>query len=208
MMGVGLVTRYLVVMGQAAPLKNPDDAISFFLMNYTPPIVAGIVMAGIAAAIMSTCDSFINIAAAAAVRDIPFAFGKKFDDQKQLAYGRYAILIISVVTILVALNLNTLGVALLGVFGWSTFAAALGPALAVGLNWKRATRQAAVASIAVGLFLNVLLEMLKVLKIYSLPHGIYNGAFTMVVSLIVFIIVSYLTAPTKMSKAMEQIMDA
>ena len=51
-------------------------------------------------------------------------------------------------------------IALVGTFAFGTFAAALAPAIAVGLNWKRVTATAATASIATGLVLNLALEFL------------------------------------------------
>ena len=105
-------------------------------------------------------------------------------------------------------NLSSQGVNLLGAFGWGTFGAALGPVLAVGMNWKRTTKQAAVASIIVGLFGSVILEVLKVLKVYTLPHGIYNFAFTLLASLIVLIVVSYLSPAPKLSEELTKVMDA
>jgi Na+/proline symporter len=50
-------------------------------------------------------------------------------------------------------------IALLGTFAFGTLGAALAPALAVGLNWRRVTAAAATASIATGAGLNLLLEM-------------------------------------------------
>jgi sodium/proline symporter/sodium/pantothenate symporter len=52
-------------------------------------------------------------------------------------------------------------VALLGTFAFGTFAAALAPALAVGLNWRRVTATAAIASMATGLVLNLGIEALS-----------------------------------------------
>ncbi len=51
-------------------------------------------------------------------------------------------------------------VALLGTFAFGTFAAALAPAVAVGLNWKRVTGTAAVALIATGMVVSFTLEFL------------------------------------------------
>lgn len=208
LIGVGLVMRYLVMTGEIAPLANPDDAILVFLAEFTPPLLAGLVFAGVASAIMSTCDSFINIASAAVVRDLPFAFGKTLSDRKQLVYGRVAVVAISVITVLAVLNLGDQGIALLGAVGWGTFAAALAPVLGIGLNWKKATKEGAIASIIVGLCLSISIEVLARLGIYSLPHGIYTGAIAMVVSIIVFIGVSYLTKTVPLSEKMEKVMDA
>ena len=51
-------------------------------------------------------------------------------------------------------------IALLGTFAFGTFAAALAPALAIGLNWSRVTARAATASIVTGIVLNSGLEIL------------------------------------------------
>jgi sodium/proline symporter/sodium/pantothenate symporter len=206
--GVGLLMRYLVMEGQIPPLANPDDAILVFLTEFTPPIVAGLVFAAVASAIMSTCDSFINIASAAVVRDLPFTFGKTLSNEKQLFYGRIAVVVISIITVFVIINMGDQGIALLGAVGWGTFAASLAPVLGLGLNWKRATKAGAISSIVTGLFISVFYEITSTLGIYQLPGQIYVGGFAMLVSLIVFIGVSYLTKPEKLSKKMHQVMDA
>ncbi len=206
--GTGLATRYLVMTGELEPLQNPDDTVLVFITEFAPPILAGVVLAGVTAAIMSTCDAFINIASAAAVRDIPQALGKKFSDRQQLFYGRIAVVVISIVTVLVVLSLGDRGIALLGAVGWGTFAAALAPSLGLGLNWKRATKEGAIASIAAGLLISVVSEILVTLEIYELPHGMDGGVFAFVVSIVLFIGVSYLTQPEELSEKMETIMDA
>lgn len=211
-LGVGLVVKYKVATGEIPALEKADYAISVFLNNYTPKILAGIIYAGIASAVMSTADSFINLASAAAVRDIPKAFGVELNSRKELYYGRIAVATLSVLTVIISFVFGVKGVAVLGAFGWGTFAAALAPALGIGLNWKRATKEAAFWSIFVGLVLNVLLEVSKSLgigfyKAVFAPMGIYNGTFSLVVSIIVFIVVSYLTAEPELKEDIAAIMD-
>ena len=48
-----------------------------------------------------------------------------------------------------------------GYFCLGTFAAALTPSLAIGFHWRKATKQAAIASISVGLILNLSLEWIS-----------------------------------------------
>ncbi len=211
-LGVGLVMKYKVTIGEVAALENADYAISIFLNNYTPKILAGIIYAGIASAVMSTADSFINLASAATVRDIPKAFGIEFDSKKELKYGRYAVVVLSVLTVVISFSFGAKGVAVLGAFGWGTFAAALAPALGIGLNWKRATKQAAFWSILVGLSLNIFLEISSKLgagfyKAVFAPMGIYNGTFSLVISIILFIVISYLTPEPKLTEDVEAIME-
>jgi Na+/proline symporter len=84
-------------------------------------------------------------------------------------------------------------VALFGTFGWGTFAAAIAPSVALGLNWKRASGAACVASIAVSLVLNFALELLNRHNLYTLPYGMNVGCFSLLVSLIAFVMISLLS---------------
>jgi len=155
--GVGLAVPALVANGRMAPLDNPDAAAPGFLLGFVPPLLAGVVFAGILAAIMSTADSFVNIASAALVRDLPRAFGRTPRDELRL--GRLATPVIAVAAGLFAWLYGDL-IALLGTFAFGTFGAALGPVMVVGLNWRGVTARAATASIATGLFGNLTLEFL------------------------------------------------
>jgi Na+/proline symporter len=162
-----------------------------FLLKYVPPLVAGVVFAGLLAAIMSTANSFLNLGAAAVVRDIPMALWGRAP-RRELGWSRAITVVLLVVSAVFALYMENL-VALLGTFGWGTFAAAIVPPLAIGLNWKRATGSACVASIVVSLMLNFALELAARHKIYTLPHGLNVGALALLASLAVFIAVSWAT---------------
>jgi sodium/proline symporter len=190
-MSIGLAMRTLVQKGAQPPLAQPDLAAPVFLMHYTPALVAGVVFAGLLAAIMSTANSFLNLGAAAVVRDIPIALTRRAL-ARELFWSRVATVVLLVVSAVFALYMENL-VALLGVFGWGTFAAAIVPPVCIGLNWKRATGAACVASIAVSLVLNFALELAARHKVYSLPYGLNVGCFALLVSLVVFIAVSWLT---------------
>ncbi len=190
-MSIGLAMRSVVQAGIQKPLASPDLAAPVFLMNYTPPLVAGIVFAGLLAAIMSTANSFLNLGAAAVVRDIPLAcLGRT--PERELWWSRVATLVLLLVATLFALYMESL-VALLGAFGWGTFAAAIVPPVAIGMNWKRATGAACVASIVVSLVVNFSLELASRHGLYTLPHGLNVGCVALLLSLLVFIGVSWVT---------------
>ena len=190
-MSIGLAMRALVLQGKQAPLENPDLAAPAFLLGHTPELLAGIVFAGLLAAIMSTADSFLNIGAAAIVRDIPTAvWGAPLPNE--LFWTRVVTGVILVASALFALYMESL-VALLGTFGWGTFAAAIVPSIAIGLNWKRATAAACTWSIAVSIFLNFALELSARHEVYSLPNGLPVGAVALTVSLAIFVGVSLMT---------------
>jgi sodium/proline symporter len=188
--GVGLTALALSLRGEFPELANPDQALPAFLTEYTAPVFAGLVMAAILSAIMSTGDSFVNLGAAALVRDIPRAFGREV--KAELAWSRLAVAGLLIVSVLFSMYLDTL-VALLGVFGWGTFAAAVFPAVVLGVVWKGATKAGALASIVVGLLINFALEIGGRYGFAPLPEGVVNGAFALVVSVVAFIGVSLVT---------------
>jgi Na+/proline symporter len=195
-LGIGLAVPSLVATGRLAPLVNPDDASPQFLLHFAPEILAGLVFAGILAAIMSTADSFVNIGSAALVRDLPKAFGRRVADE--LLWGRIAVVGIAVSAAVFAYLYGDL-IALLGTFAFGTFGAALGPALAVGLNWRRVTADAATASIATGMGVNLILEFLaKQTYFEALPKppfqtGVLPTAVSLAASFTVLFAVTWFT---------------
>ena len=188
--GVGVGVRAMVADGRMPPLARPDEATPSFLLRFTPALLAGLVFSGVAAATMSATNSFINIGAAVVTRDLPRAFGRTLGNE--LRWARVATLAIAVVATVLA-QLSGALVAFLGIFGWGLFASTLVPSLAVGLNWAGATRAGAIASIAVGLVVTLVLETLAFTKRFSFPAGVSGTAVALVLSLLVFFAVSWLT---------------
>jgi Na+/proline symporter len=188
--GVGVAVKALVVEGAMQPLAHADQATPAFLLGHTPILLAALVFSSVAAAIMSTLNSFMNIGAAALTHDLPAAFGHRLGNE--LLWGRIFTVVISVAAAATAHVSGTL-VAFLGIFGWGLFASTLVPALAIGLNWEGATRAGAIASIATGLGLTLVLETLAYLGCYSFPTGVTIAGASLVLSILVFFGVSALT---------------
>ncbi len=185
-LGIGLAVPALVARGAMPPLELADRAATEFLLGFTPEIVAGLAFTGVLAAIMSTADSFVNLGSAALVRDLPRALGRPLADE--LAWGRVAVAVVAVASAAVAYLYGDL-IALLGTFAFGTFAAALAPALAVGLNWRRVTRRAAIASMVTGIVLNVGLELFGG---RLLPPGVLPSAVALTASFTVLFLVTWL----------------
>lgn len=192
--GIGLAALSLSIKGEFPELETPDQAMTVFLLEFTSPFVAGLVMAGLMSAIMSTGSSFVNLGAACIVRDVPKALGIQV--KNELFWSRVVTLLLFILSFLFAVYMDTL-VALLGVFGWGTFATVIFPAVVLGLVWERATTAGALSSIIVGVLLSFVLEVGGKYGLKLLPPGIINGAFTLAVSIAVFIGVSLLTQERK-----------
>jgi Na+/proline symporter len=201
--GVGIAVPALVAQGKMLPLESPDDAAPLFLLQFTPEVITGLAIAGILAAIMSTADSFMNIGSAVLVRDLPRALGRQVKDE--LLWGRIATLAVTLAATLLAFLYNDL-IALLGTFSFGTLGAALAPALAVGLHWKRVPASVATASIATGTVLNLVLSSLPK---PPLPPGALPTAVALAASFAVLLAGTVLLGKAeKVEEDVEAVMDS
>ena len=196
---MGLVMRALVLDGTQPELVTADAAASQFLQNYAHPVLAGVVFAGLFAAIMSTADAFLNIGTAAVMHDIPKALGKAITNE--LFWARVTTFVIAVVAAVFALYTGDL-VAILGAFGWGTFAAAIVPTVVIGLNWGRGTATAANIAIITSLLVNFSVKVFKV----PLPYNIDVGALALFISLTLYIAISLLSPPPQLDPDVEAVM--
>jgi Na+/proline symporter len=204
---IGVAAKALVVEGRLAPLAKPDQATPMFLLHAAPVLVAGLVFSGVAAAIMATVNSFMNAGAAALTLDLPMAFGRRLHNE--LRWGRITTVVLAIVAAGVAQVSGTL-VAFLGIFGWGMFASTIAPALAIGLNWEGATRAGAIASICTGLALTLVCGTLAYVKVITLPTGVDVASLSLIASLLVFFVVSWLTranAPGELDADIQLVME-
>jgi len=188
---VGYTALWFVVIGKLSPLAKPDEAATAFL-SQIPSWVSGIVYAGLLAAIMSTASGFISIGTAAIVRDIPKALKREIAYEKQIFWGRVVTVLLTLFAVLFGYFGGYL-VALLGALGWGYFASALVPILGIGLNWKRATREAAIASLSIALGLNIVFLILEQILKFRMPYGMPSYVIVLLLSLLAIIFVSFVT---------------
>jgi Na+/proline symporter len=155
---------------------------------------------------MSTADAFLNIGVAALVHDVPRALRGRAP-RRELWWARVGTVGLALVAAGFALYshyANARLVALLGVFGAATFAAALVPVVSLGFNWKRATATAANWAIAASLAINLGIEVFGV----RLPYGIHGGVVAMIVSLLLFLGISLASRPPALPPDIEAALDA
>ncbi|MDP6444715.1 MAG: hypothetical protein QF805_13055, partial [Pirellulaceae bacterium] len=185
---IGLLMRTLVLQGAHDELSGADRAAAQFLQHYAHPMLAGVVFAGLFAAIMSTADGFLNIGAAAVVHDIPRALtGKSLPHE--LRWARIATVVLAVGAAAFAVFSPHDLIGQLGAFGWGVFASAIVPVVGFGLNWKRATPLAATASIVASIAVNLVVVALQ-LSGLAIPFGVAGGAIALLVSLLTFVTIS------------------
>ena len=112
-------------------------------------IVAGIIIAGILAATMSTSDSQLLAAASAVSQNIVKEFlGKQLSQKASMIVARCAVIVISIVGVIWAKDEGS--VFEIVSFAWAGFGAAFGPVVLFALFWKRTTKWGALAGMVVG----------------------------------------------------------
>ena len=186
---IGLVGRALF----PTALLTSSDAENIFVIlsqNLLPPLAAGIVMAGILAATISSSDSYLLIAASAFAKNIYQGVWKKdASDKNVLWVSRIMLLAISAVGIVIALDENSVIFSLVA-FAWAGFGATFGPIMLASLFWKRTTWKGTVAGMVSGAV------MVFVWKNLISPlgglFGIYELLPAFLVSLVVIVVVSLL----------------
>jgi sodium/proline symporter len=197
-MTVGFAVRARVAAGDLAPLPAPDEAAPVFLSTYTPTWLAGIAFAGLMCAILSTASIFLNVGAAALTRDIPLSLGRPL--RHPIFWARTWTAVLAIVAGGLALWSREL-VALLGAIGYGLHAAALVPTLVIGLWWPRATAGGVVASTIVAIVGSIYFFMAQQLGFAASrgwwvpPNGFPSVGLVMLVSMITFVVASFLTEP-------------
>ncbi|NLC77231.1 MAG: sodium/proline symporter [Clostridia bacterium] len=188
--GIGIIGRVLY----PTELLTQSAAESIFIImstNFFVPFVAGVVMAGILAATISSSDSYLLIAASAFSKNIyQGIFKKDATDKQVLIASRLTLLIIALVAVIIALDENSVIFKVVS-FAWAGFGATFGPIMLFSLFWKRVTRAGAIAGMITGG------SMVFIWKLLIRPLGgafdIYELLPAFLLSCIVIIITSYLT---------------
>lgn len=113
-------------------------------------LVAGVIMAGILAATMSTADSQLLAASSSMSEDILHEFlGIKLSQKASMMIARATVVIIAAIGVFLAWDPNS-SVFRVVSFAWAGFGAAFGPVVLLALFWKRSTKAGATASMVAG----------------------------------------------------------
>ena len=159
--------------------------------NLLPPVLAGLVMAGILAATISSSDSYLLIAASAFSKNIyQGIFKKNATDKQVMRISRIILLVIALIGVLLALDEKSVIFSIVS-FAWAGFGATFGPIMLFSLFWKRTTMQGAIAGLLSGGIMVFVWNLL--IKPLGGVFGIYELLPAFLISSIVIVVVSLLT---------------
>lgn len=157
------------------------------------PLAAGFVLAAVLAAIMSTVSSQLVVSSSAAVEDLAMLLIKRRPTPKvQLWMSRGAVLTVSVIAALIALDSDSAVLELVA-FAWAGFGAAFGPLMLLSLFWRKLTASGGLCSMIVGAVVTIVWryaiqdpESTGILALYEIVPGF-------AAALVVGVVVSLMT---------------
>ncbi|WKD50619.1 sodium/proline symporter PutP [Microbulbifer spongiae] len=180
-MAVGLFAHLQIQQG----LPDGEKVFMELVQVLFHPIVAGVLLAAILSAIMSTADSQLLVSSAALAEDIYHVWvGRKTSPEAMVKVGRWAVVALSLVAVWIALDQDSKVLDVVG-YAWAGLGAAFGPTLLISLYWRRMTGSGAIAGVIVGGVTVVVWEQLSggLFEVYELlPGFIFSAAAILIVS--------------------------
>ena len=190
---VGVIGRALYPTEAALLTKSGAENVFVILsQGMLPALLAGIVMAGILAATISSSDSYLLIAASAVSKNIyQGLINKKASDKQVMWVTRGVLIAISLIGILIALDENSVIFQVVS-FAWAGFGATFGPLMIFSLFWKRINQAGAIAGMLTGGIMVFVWNLL--IKPLGGIFAIYELFPAFVLSCVAIVVVSLLTA--------------
>ncbi len=152
------------------------------------PFVAGILLAAIIAASMSTADSQLLVASSSFTSDIYKPVIRKNASEKETLWvGRIVVLLVSVIAYFIASSKGEGAQAIMNMVenAWAGFGGSFGPVVLLSLYWKRLTYKGACAGVMAGAVVDVVW-----LLCFSASTGIYEIVPAFIVGLVMAVVVS------------------
>lgn len=179
--GIDVITKDGVQM-----LADPEKIFMAFSQILFNPVVAGILLAAILSAVMSTIDSQLLVSSSAVAEDFYKAVFRKNASERELVWvGRISVLVIALIAIILAMNPDSSVLDLVS-YAWGGFGAAFGPIIILSLFWKRLTRNGALVGMIAGALTVVIWKQLTggLFDLYEIVPGfVLNFLLAVVISL-------------------------
>ncbi len=142
---VGLVGRVML-----PDLADGEQALMALALKLVHPVIAGLLLAAVISAILSTVSSQLLVAASAVSYDVvEETLGRASDDRRSLRLGRVTVALVGLIGILVALTEVRL-VFWFVLFAWSGLGAAFAPLILLALFRSGVNRHGALAAMLTG----------------------------------------------------------
>jgi sodium/proline symporter len=181
---VGLAGAAWVQSNAGGELADPETIFMVLVDALFHPVVAGVLLAAILAAIMSTADSQLLVSSSALAEDFYRKLLRPAASQREIVLvGRAAVVLLALLALLLAFDPNSSVLGLVG-YAWAGFGAAFGPVLVLSLYWRRMNRAGALAGVVVGGVTVVVWKQLEggLFALYEIVPGVLFATAAIVVA--------------------------
>ncbi len=146
------------------------------------PWIAGILLAAILAAVMSTLSCQLLVCSSALTQDIYKTYLRKEASERELVwFGRSMVLVVSLVAIWLASDPNNKVLGMVS-YAWAGFGAAFGPVILGSLLWPRMTKQGALAGMIVGAVTVLVWKQYDWFNLYEIVPGFAFATLAIVIA--------------------------
>ena len=192
---IGIIGKAMVDVGAMGTFDDPERVlieISKLIAQHgmLAALLAGVILAGILAATMSTADSQLLAASSSVSQNIiKEKLFPKMEEKTTMFIARLTLVVIAIVAVFLARNPNS-NVFKIVSFAWAGFGAAFGPVMLFSLFWKRTTKWGAFAGMVAGgamvfIWKYLIANLSSAFAIYELlPAFIFGCIAIAIVSLI------------------------
>ena len=174
---IGVVGR--LDFGMDADIAKNELVFVQMVRRIFPGVISGILLSAVLAASMSTADSQLLSASSSLASDVykPIVRKNRASDRELMWVGRFVVLAVAVVALVIAANPNSGSIMGLVENAWGLFGAAFGPAILLSLFWRKFNFAGAVAGIVVGAAVDICwIVFLKQTGVYEILPGFAAGA--------------------------------
>lgn len=155
---IGLIGRMILPEATLLPDQNPEMIYLVLSSEFFGPILYGLLIGGIFAAILSTADSQLLVVSSTFVRDIYEKILKKdknIEESKKLSANRLVLVICGLLAVILAYTAKDL-IFWLVLFAWGGLGAAFGTSLILTLYWKRVHKWGIFAGMITGTLMTII----------------------------------------------------
>lgn len=151
LIGITALTLY-----QDHSFVDVETILPYMALDLLPPWIAGILLAGILAAIISTADSQLLVITSSVSEDIVRnAMGKNLTERQLVKISRLTIILAGLTGLVIALTSNSLVYIVVG-WAWAGVGCTLSPAIILTFLWKRYSGVGVIATIISGFVFTVI----------------------------------------------------
>lgn len=173
---VGLFAKAMTNADAEWQARMTDGELGLIIssMHMLPEILSGMVLAAVLAAICSTADSQLVVAASAGANDLFARLFSKAQKAAHMLVNRSVVFGLGIAAMLSVINKDVRVYEYVLTYGWAILGAAFGPQVILLMLWKRASYAGCLAGMAIGFVVALLWPSLYKpaadgVQVYNLP---------------------------------------